>query len=104
MSPKKTILRQLSDLHDREGRPSPIHPSQIPGFQRDPAKYQRTINELLKDRLIEGTKDDDGRMAISLNAHRAREVRKALRPLWAHPVVLGALFLFVAAAGFGFLS
>ena len=104
MSPKKTILRQLSDLQSREGNPSPIHPSQIPGFQRDPAKFQRTINQLLKDRLIEGTKDEDGRMAISLNAHRAREVRKVHRPLWAHPVVLGALSLFAAAAGFGFLS
>ena len=104
MSPKKTILRQLSDLHSQEGSPAPIHPSQIPGFQKDPAKYQRTINELLKDRLIEGTKDEDGRMAISLNPHRSRDVRKVLRPLWAHPAVLGALLLFAAVAGFGFLG
>jgi hypothetical protein len=53
--------------------------------------------------LIEGVKDPEGHMAISLNAHRARDVEKVLRPVWAHPAVLGLLCLSAAAAGFTFL-
>lgn len=102
MSPKKTILKTLSDLRSEEGSPSPIHPSTIPGFQTDPGKYQQTINSLLKDRLIEGTKDAEGRMAISLNAHREQDVKKILRPLWAHPIVVALAAVTMAVAGVGF--
>jgi len=103
MSPKKTILKTLSERQNGDGSPTPIHPSTIPGFQQAPGKYQETINVLLKDRLIEGTKDSEGRMAISLNSHRERDVRKVLRPIWAHPAVLAVLALSAALAGFGFL-
>jgi len=103
MSPKKTILRTLSEQVNGDGTPAPIHPSTIPGFQQAPGKYQETINALLKDRMIEGNRDADGRMAISLNSHREKDVRKVLRPAWAHPAVLLALALFAAVAGFGFL-
>ncbi len=103
MSPKKTILRTLSKQQNGDGTPSAIHPSTIPGFQQDPARYQETINVLLKDRLIEGSKGGDGRMAISLNTHRQKDVRRVLRPIWAHPAVLALLGLSAALAGLGFL-
>jgi hypothetical protein len=104
MSPKKTILRTLSELQTKEGGPYALHPPTIPGFVSDPGKFQESINDLLKDRLIEGTKDGEGKMAISLNPHRAKDVQRILRPLWAHPVLLAAAALTAAAAaGFGFL-
>ncbi len=104
MSPKKTILKTLSELEGGGGTPSLIHPPNIPGFHTDPGKYQQTINNLLKDRLIEGTKDSDGRLAISLNAHRAKDVEKILRPLWVHPLFLALAAVAAAMAGFGFLT
>ncbi len=103
MSPKKTILKALSDQRGIEGIATPVRPSAIPGFQQSPEKYQQTINALLKDRMIEGAKDAEGHMAISLNAHRAKEVRKVLRPLWAHPAILTLLAVFAAAAGMSLL-
>jgi hypothetical protein len=99
MSPKKTILKTLSNQAEKEEGPAPVRPSTIPGFQDAPEKYQQTINALLKERLIEGVKDPDGHMAISLNAYRAKDVQRALRPFWAHPAILGLLVLFAAAAG-----
>ena len=99
MSPKKAILKTLSEQGEREGYSTPVRPSTIPGFEQAPEKYQQTINALLKERIIEGFKDPEGHMAISLNTHRAGEVRKALRPLWAHPLVLTLLALFAAVAG-----
>lgn len=99
MSPKKTILRALSERQTGEGSVNLVRPSTIPGFQRAPEKYHQTINALLKDRLIEGTKDGEGYLAISLNSHRAGEIRKILRPIWVHPAVLALLALFAAVAG-----
>ena len=103
MSPKKTILKALSDQLKGEGSAAPVRPSTIPGFQQAPEKYQQTINALLKDRLIEGVKDGEGRLAISLNVHRSREVQKVLRPLWAHPALLALAALSAAVAGMAFL-
>ena len=103
MSPKKTILKTLLDQGDGSGYPALVRPSNIPGFQQAPDRYQKTINALLKERLIEGEKDGDGRLAISLNAHRARDIRRAVRPIWAHPALLTLLALVAAAAGLGFL-
>ncbi len=103
MTAKKTILKALSDRQRGTDPASPIRPSTIPGFQDAPEKYQQTINVLLKDRLIEGVKDSEGRMAISLNTHRAREVQRVLRPLWAHPAILGLIGLSAAAAGLSLL-
>ena len=99
MSPKKTILRTLAQHRGEGGSPVPVRPATIPGFETSPGKYQQTINDLLKERLIEGAKDPDGHMAISLNSHREKDIRKALRPLWAHPGVLALLALSAALAG-----
>jgi hypothetical protein len=104
MSPRKTILKTLSDWEEKEGTATPIRPSTIPGFEQAPGKYQETINALLKDRLIEGTMDPEGHLAISLNAHRAKDVKRALRPVWAHPVVLSLLALSAALMGVGLLG
>ena len=103
MTSKKVILKALSEKQKGSEPDTPIRPSTLPGFKDAPEKYQQTINILLKDRLIEGVKDPEGHMAISLNAHRARDVEKVLRPVWAHPAVLGLLCLSAAAAGFTFL-
>jgi len=103
MSPKKRILRALADQQGRSDSAAPLHPSTIPGFDQAPEKYQQTINSLLKDRLIEGFKDQEGRMAITLNTHRQRDIRRLLRPAWAHPVVLLVLLALFAAAGVSFL-
>ena len=104
MTPKKAILRALLEAEGEKGPGELVRPSTIPGFKATPEAYQKTINRLLKDRLIEGTKDPEGHMAISLNTHRIREIRKALRPIWAHPAVLGLLVLLVAVAGMSFLA
>ena len=95
MSPKKAILRALSESHQFEGHESLVRPSTIPGFRDSPEKYQKTINDLLRERLIEGMKDQEGHLAVSLNPHRIRDVRKELRPVWTHP---GLMALAVIAA------
>ena len=85
MSPRKTILRELTDLHsDKEKRYA--RPRTIRGFDNHPAKFQSAVNELLKDRLIDGIKDAEGQMAIALNEHRLADVRRELRPWFARPV------------------
>jgi hypothetical protein len=104
MSPKKTILKALSSHQDGEGSGKLVRPSAIHGFKKAPEKYQRVINTLLKDRLIEGIRDPEGHMAISLNVHRVREIKRALRPFWAHPAVLALMALFATVAGVAFLA
>ena len=103
MSPKKTILRTLTDHSKKDGAGEFIRPATIPGFREAPEKYQKTINALLQERLIEGMRDQDGRLAISLNPHRSREIERELRPIWAHPFVLLILALVATIVGFGFL-
>lgn len=104
MSPKKTILKTLAAQQADDGAGKLVRPTTIPGFSREPEKYQRTINALLKERLIEGAKDPEGHLAISLNAHRARDIRRELRPLWARPAFLALFALFAAAAGMTLLG
>ena len=104
MSPKKTILKALTNHENQDGSAISLRPSAIPGFQEAPEKYQQTINLLLKDRLIEGIKDGEGHMAISLNTHREKDVRKVLRPVWAHPALLAFLALSAAVAGVTILA
>jgi len=89
MSPKKAILSAL------EGA-SELPPSSLPGYAERPERYKEAINELLRDRLLEGRKDADGRMTIALNEHRRREVERMLRPLWARPAVWAAIALLLA--------
>jgi hypothetical protein len=79
MSPKKQILRELTT------RPH-LHPSDLPGYAGSAERYQAAVNELLRERLIEGRSDGDGRMSITLNAQRLADVRRALRPAWARPL------------------
>lgn len=102
MSPKKTILKALAERQEEEGKGRLVRPSTISGFQDAPEKYQQVINNLLKERMIEGVRDPEGHMAISLNAHREKDVRRVLRPLWAHPAVLVLLAVSVAVAGVSF--
>ena len=100
MTPRKTILEALSRARDLEGPGVFTRPSTITGFNDRPADFQKAVNDLLKDRLIEGQSDDEGRMTIALNDHRLGEVKKVLRPAWAHPGVwVAATLVLVAVAG-----
>ena len=87
MSPRKTILRELDQLHSDKGNGRYARPSAIPGFGEQPSRYQEAVNGLLKERLIYGKKDEEGRMAIALNPHRLATVRRELRPWFARPMI-----------------
>jgi hypothetical protein len=102
MSPTKTILRELQRAHEESPSAAYVRPTSIPGFATDPDRFQRAVNELLKHRLIEGRKDDEGRMAVALNAHRLADVRRVLRPAWAHPALWAAAAL-MGAIGAGLM-
>ena len=96
MSPRKTILRELARAEAGSGTPY-VRPSSIPGFSKEPEKYQKAVNELLSDRLLEGRRDEEGHMAIAINQHRRKDVEKAIKPVWASPLVWIALALLAAA-------
>ncbi len=96
MSPRKTILKQLDRIHDGNGAGHYTRPSTLPGYGDKAAKYQQAVNGLLKDRLIDGKKDEEGRMAIAINPHRITDVRKELRPWFARPAMW---FAVLAMAG-----
>ena len=51
---------------------------------------------------MDGYKDGEGRMAIAINTHRLKDVRKEIRPVWAHPAIWVMLALVAVAAGVGF--
>ena len=102
MSPKKTILRELSQSYETNGGDHFTRPATIDGFSQEPDKYQKAVNELLAARLVDGHKDQEGNMVVAINAHRLPDVKKELRPAWAHPAVWVVLVLVVAAAGLGF--
>lgn len=100
MSPRKTILRELTRTRDQDGPEALTRPDTIAGFAGRPAEYQKAVNRLLQDRLIEGRKDEEGRMAVSVNDHRLAQVRRELRPIWAQPAVwLSAAVLLLAVVG-----
>ncbi len=92
MSPRRTILRELSRVQGN----GLTRPNSIRGFAKRPAQYQAAVNALLQERLINGTKDDDGRLAISLNEHRIADVKRELRPWFARPVTWVAAFALIA--------
>ena len=102
MTPTKTILRELQRAHHDSPSAAYVRPADIPGFAADPDRFQKAVNELLKDRLIEGRKDEQGRMAVALNAHRLVDVRRVLRPAWAHPALWAAAAV-VGAVGAGLM-
>ena len=79
-SPRRMILRELTRRRS-EGNGGYTRPASITGFQAKPSRFQAAVNELLAERLINGTKDGDGRLAISLNEHKLADVRKELRPV-----------------------
>jgi len=102
MSPRKTILKELSRAETPTG-PTYSRPSSIPGFSEAPEKYQKAVNELLQARLLEGRKDDDGYMTIAINEHRRQDVRREIRPIWAHPALWTVIVVLVAlGAGLAF--
>ena len=97
MSPRKTILRELSRAREQGGkRASFSRPSKISGFADEPEKYQKAVNELLQSRLVEGRKDDEGHMTIALNSRRLQDVRRELRPIWARPTVWTVIAILIA--------
>lgn len=102
MSPTKTILRELQRAHEVSPDAAFVRPATIPGFSADPDRFQKAVNDLLRDRLIEGRKDGEGRMAVALNAHRLADVRRRLRPAWAHPALWAAAAL-MGALGAGLM-
>lgn len=100
MSPKKSILKALHRAHEESGQPAYVRPSTIPGFSAEPERFQKAMNELLRDRLIEGRKDGEGHMVVALNTHRIADVRRRLRLAWAFPALWGlVLALGAFAAG-----
>ena len=100
MSPRKHILRHLQQVHSRN--PGQLTPARgIQGFDPADPKHTQAMNQLLKDRLINGQKADDGGMAISLNPGNLAAVHRALRPWYAHPAVWTAAVL---AGGVGTAS
>jgi hypothetical protein len=90
MSAKKHILREIELVGEPGTTYAYVRPADLPGYQTAPERYQAAVNELLRERLIEGRADADGRMSIALNAQRIADVRKALRPVWARPTVWAA--------------
>lgn len=100
MSPRRTILRELRTRHD-DGAARYTRPASIPGFAQKPGRYQEAVNRLLQERLINGTKDEEGRLAISLNAHRLGDVHKELRPWFARPATWMVVVLTVAILAAG---
>ena len=102
MTARRTILRELSRLHE-DGNGRYTRPGAIAGFAEKPGRYQEAVNRLLQERLINGTKDEEGRLAIALNAHRLADVRKELRPWFARPAFVMAAVVLVAVAVAGFV-
>lgn len=91
MTPRKTILREL-----RAAGPETYRlPSQIPGFDTNAPKYREAVNDLLKDRLISGSKDGEGNLVVAINEARAKDVDRALRI--APPALLVAVGLAAVA-------
>jgi hypothetical protein len=96
MSPKKAILKALHGASEQHRDGPHVRPPQIPGYTERPERYQEAVNELLRERLVEGRKDADGHLTIALNQHRRREVERMLKPVWARPAAWAALGLLVA--------
>jgi hypothetical protein len=100
MSPRKTILRELSrEQSNNDSRYQ--RPSTLAGFSSAPEKYQKAVNELLSSRLVDGHKDAEGHMAIAINEHRLSDVQRELRPVWARPAVWAMVAALVIAMGAG---
>ncbi len=97
MSPRRTILREL-DRRRTDGGNGYTRPASIRGFEADPSRYQEAVNALLREQLVNGTKDEEGRLAIALNERRMDQVQRELRPVYARPAVWLVLVLLSAGA------
>jgi hypothetical protein len=71
MTPKKTILHELSRQYEATGGQY-TRPGTIPRLSQQPEKYQKAVNELLSARLVSGHKAEEGHMAIGLNERRRK--------------------------------
>lgn len=92
MSPRKHILRHLREVHRQN--PGELTPARsIEGFDPGDPRHTQAINQLLKDRLINGQKAPDGGMAISLNPGNMAAIHRALRPWYANPAIWAALLV-----------
>jgi len=97
MSTRRTILRELNSRHEN-GNGGYTRPGSISGFDRQPAVFQAAVNALLQERLINGTKDNEGRLAIALNTQRMSDIQKELRPWFGRPAIWFALIVLAGAA------
>jgi hypothetical protein len=97
MSTRRTILRELNSRHEN-GNGGYTRPGSIAGYDRQPAVYQAAVNALLQERLINGTKDNEGRLAIALNSQRMSDIQKELRPWFVRPGIWLAVIAIAAAA------
>jgi hypothetical protein len=95
MTTRRTILRELSRRHQQEAG-AYTRPGTIAGYDQQPTRFQNAVNALLQERLINGTKDGDGRLAIALNVQRIDDVNRELRPWFTRPA--GILLAVVAIA------
>jgi hypothetical protein len=100
MSPRAKILRALDDRRRSNGEY--MRPAEITGFESEPARYQKAINTLLQERLINGRKDDEGKLAIAINDDRLADVNRAIRPLVARPMVWLAVLVLLTLGAAGF--
>ncbi len=98
MSPKKTVLRHLTELHEETGAEQYTHPGDIRGFDPEDSRCKEAVNQLLRDRYINGRKGPDGGMVIALNVTRLRDVRREIRPWFATPLLWVGIAL-IAATG-----
>lgn len=103
MSPRKTILRTLARSFHKDGADVLTRPADIDGFSGRPAEFQKAVNKLLQDRLIQGQPDAEGRLSIALNGHRLADIRKEIRPFWLRPGLWVAAAAIVVAV-FGFVA
>lgn len=99
MSVRRTILRELKERREQDAA-GYTRPGTIDGFAQRPARYQQAVNALLRERLINGTRDAGGRLAIAINEDRFADVERALRPIWTRPVVWLAAIAAATATGF----
>jgi hypothetical protein len=98
MTPRKTILRQLSEVPAGGF----TRPSEISGFTSQPPGYRKALNGLLKDQLITGLQNEEGDLVVALSPNRLPQVHKELRPWFAAPAVWGGFLggvLALAALG-----
>ena len=100
MTPRKTILRELA-----EAPPGGYtRPNEITGFEARAPKYREAVNALLRDQLITGTQDQDGRLVVALRPERLPQVQKELRPWFAAPVVWGSVLGVLVLAALGLIG